>query len=480
MRLLLVLHLVLISFPSAYADGPGDNLPDKVRKIPPSPKDVLSDKDKQELQMGLDLLGKEIDSLKATLKDKPDLLSLLPDVQIYFNAIYYGLKYDEIFVKNEVNIAKKLLQTGMARASRSRRANIPGPRQRAQFVRGYISKIDGSVQPYGLIVPKNYQPGKPDKHRFDIWCHGRGETLSEINFIQGRTGNMGDFAPEGAFVLHPYGRYCNANKFAGEVDVLEGIADVKKHYPIDDDRLVIRGFSMGGAACWQFAVHYPGKWCAASPGAGFSETRDFLKVFQGEDVSNAPDYEKKLWHLYDCTDYALNIFNLPTVAYSGEKDNQKQAADMMAKAMKAEGMELTHIIGPGAGHGWEKNAKMEVARRIDAFAEKGRPALPEKVKFTTYTLRYNKCYWITIDAMQEHWAKAQVEGEIIDKKKVKLTTLGVTGLTLHFPPASLELDKLSITIDDQDIALPARNKDGSLTIHAKEWQKLVSSRLRNR
>ena len=60
-------------------------------------------------------------------------------------------------------------------------------------------------------------------------------------------------------MLHPYGRYCNANKFAGEIDCFEALDHVKKHYPIDEDRIVMRGFSMGGAACWQFAVHYPGR-----------------------------------------------------------------------------------------------------------------------------------------------------------------------------------------------------------------------------
>ena len=57
-------------------------------------------------------------------------------------------------------------------------------------------------------------------------------------------------------------------------------------------------------------------------------------------------YEKKLWHLYDCTDSALNLYQCPTIAYSGELDTQKQAADVMAEALTAEGLELKHIIGP--------------------------------------------------------------------------------------------------------------------------------------
>src|SRR5206468_2859945 len=111
------------------------------------------------------------------------------------------------------------------------------------------------------------------------------------------------------------------------------------------DRISVRGFSMGGAACWQFAVHEADRWFAANPGAGFAETPQFLKVFQDEKVQPTW-YERALWHLYDCTDYAANLRQCPTVAYSGELDSQKQAADIMSGAMKARGIDLLHIIGP--------------------------------------------------------------------------------------------------------------------------------------
>ena len=91
---------------------------------------------------------------------------------------------------------------------------------------------------------------------------------------------------------------------------------VRQHYRIDDDRTSVRGFSMGGAACWQFAVHYADRWFAANPGAGFAETPRFLNVFQKETLQPTW-YEKKLWHLYYATDWAENIFHCPTVAYSG-------------------------------------------------------------------------------------------------------------------------------------------------------------------
>jgi pimeloyl-ACP methyl ester carboxylesterase len=460
---LLTAFVVAVVAITAHGDGPADNVVDKVRPIPPKPKDPVSATDKVELQKGVDELGAEIESLRATLKGKPDLLALLPDVQILHNAVRYALTYDEVFdAKKEVPYARKQLQLGVERAKALKAGSAPWTVQTGLVVRGYLSKIDGSVQPYGLVVPKSYEPDGKNKHRLDVWCHGRGETLSEINFIQGRLTSPGEFTPPDAFVLHLYGRYCNANKFAGEIDCFEALDDVKKHYRIDDNRLVMRGFSMGGAACWQFAVHYPDVWCAAAPGAGFAETAEFLNIFQNEKVQPT-DYEKKLWHWYDCTDYAVNLFNLPTVAYSGEIDRQKQAADVMERAMKAEGLELVHLIGPKTGHSYHPETKKDLNRRIDAIAEKGRDPLPKQVKFQTYTLRYNRSFWVTIDALKEHWTAARVEAEIGGPSRVAVKTKGVHAISLTFPAETMPFaagKEVEVEIDGETVAAGAPRRVG--------------------
>ena len=163
-------------------------------------------------------------------------------------------------------------------------------------------------------------------------------------------------------MLHLYGRYCNANKLAGEVDLFEALDDVKRHYPIDENRILVRGFSMGGAAAWHFGAHYAGLWAAVAPGAGFSETADFLKSEARSGPMRRRWWEEKLWHLYDATDYAVNFFNCREVAYNGEIDPQKQAADMMEKAMAAEGMRLIRVVGPKTPHRYHPDSKIEIDR----------------------------------------------------------------------------------------------------------------------
>src|SRR5207244_9840626 len=105
--------------------------------------------DRAELQAGIAELGADIDSLRDALKAKPTLLALLPDVQIYHNAVRYALTYNEFFNAREIPVAKALLKQGMDRARALREGPAPAATQTGLIARGYVSRIDGSVQPYG-------------------------------------------------------------------------------------------------------------------------------------------------------------------------------------------------------------------------------------------------------------------------------------------------------------------------------------------
>jgi hypothetical protein len=455
MRLSRLVPLLLVLTAPAFADGPADNQPDNVRPIPPKGSPVPA-ADAQELRTGLAELQKEIADTTVALKGKPELLELLPDVQIYEKAVRWALDYDEMYItaqprRDDVPVAKAHIKTGLQRAKELRDGNPSWTTATGLVVRGYKSKIDGSVQPYGLVIPPEYDFKGEKKHRLDFWWHGRYENNLELSFINERQRNRGEFTPPGAIVVHPFGRFSNANKFAGEIDTFEVLDHVKKHYRIDESRIVARGFSMGGAACWQFAVHYPALWAAAAPGAGFAETKEFLGNFQNEKVK--PEWwEKKLWRMYDATEYAQNLFNVPTVAYSGENDRQKQAADIMVKYAKAAGVEFPHVIGAKEGHKYTADAKKQINAKIDPVVEKGLPKDRSEIKFTTHTLRYNRCDWLTVTGLEKHWEKATVNGTLSGKdgdreKKATVKTENVTALIIHLGSEDRIAGPLDISLD---------------------------------
>ena len=428
-RILLVVSFSLvIGTRLIQADGPADNT-DQVRRVPKLGVEV-SEADRNELNEGLKSLQEKI----VKLQGSPASLAkqLLPDVLIFHRAVDQALQFQEFFDPKEIPVGKALLQQGHQRADQLLTGEAPWTKQTGLVVRGYISKIDRTVQPYGLVIPSTYQFDGTEKHRLDFWFHGRGELLSEVNFLNDRSKNVGQISPANTIVLHPYGRYCNANKLAGEIDSLEALAAVKQQYRIDPDRVAVRGFSMGGAACWQFAVHYPDQWFAANPGAGFSETPEFLKLFQKETLTPTA-YEKSLWHLYDCPDYAANLAHLPTVAYSGDMDIQKQAADIMATAFEREGMKLLHIIGPMTAHSIHPESGKAIEAKLAEWAIKGIDHAPAQVQLVTYTLKYNQMHWLKIEGMKQHWEEARVVIKPVDGE-LRVTTKNVTALSMK-PPA---------------------------------------------
>lgn len=417
--------------PTAWADGPEDNNPLTVRKVPPLGIEVDASRKAGLLERCARIRRR---SLEADCSDAVRCHFL-----VFPRAVEMTLDTQMIYAENDLSSADMLLEMAERRldalGENSDAASVLQETSNGPLVvGGFRSKIDSSVQPYGLVLPQDWQ-SHSGKFRLDVWLHGRGERSSEVAFLAQRSKQVGEYAPPETIVLHPYGRYSNAFKFAGEIDVLEAIEHVCQIYDIDRSRIAVRGFSMGGAGCWQLAVHYPNLWAAANPGAGFSETTQFLQFFQGE-VFQPTEYQRKLLQWYDCPPWTNNLRNVPTIAYSGELDRQKQAADIMVGAFESRGMTLPHVIGPNTAHKIHPESKVEIQAFLDQSLAVGKAQLPKTIDFTTYSLRYHRLRWLSVERLQHHWTEARVQGELLDAAKdhdVHLETQNVTAFSIALP-----------------------------------------------
>lgn len=452
MRPINFVFILLFANSTLLGDGPADNVPGSVRPIPPEGIEIPANL-RETWQNRASKIRERLTKIDGLDETSRGLVSVFP------RAVEMSTTPSMLYTDKEVEQSTKLLDLAelkLASAESGKRGQelllSAPPAQSRLTVGGFRSKIDGSIQPYGIVLPENWSSDPNKKWRLEVWLHGRGEKVSEVAFLTQRQNQLGEFAPPDTIVLHPYGRYCNAFKFAGEIDVLEAIEHVQKIMSIDSQRIVIRGFSMGGAGCWQLAVHYPQLWAAANPGAGFSETQEFLRIFQQEDFKPTA-YQQKLLHWYDCPDWTNNLRNVPTVAYSGETDRQKQAADVMEAAYRARGMQLPHIIGPQTAHKILAESKPAIQQFIDDALNSGKPTLPNKVDLTTFYLRYHEMAWLSIEGLQRHWHEAVVHAELGDKS-IQLKTDNVTRLRIRFSADQLpwsKLNKLNINVDAQHL-----------------------------
>ncbi len=392
-----------------------------------------------------------VKDLKARHRD-PDLIG---DVEVYAKAGRFLLEFPEqVASQAAMDHAAAVLEEGVERARQLQGGKAPWNSGKKQ-IHAYYSEIDGSIQPYAVTLPENYDPSKPA--RLYVWMHGRQNNTIETEFIHARQNARPANPPVadvGQITLDLFGRVNGAGwHWAGEADVFEGVSAIRKRFKIDDRRIILRGFSMGGEGAWHIALQHPDVFAAAEIGAGTWSRRaelPDLKLFQYPTL--------RIWENID--EWALNGFNLPVAGHDGDRDPQvcclppppegtptrgQLESSLRVRAqleregfraigepdfLKIDGAPDIFLISLDTGHG----TSPLVRQRLDAFlkewGDKGRSS-PDQIRFVTYTTRYNRDYWVTVDALDRHYERSTVS---VDRSgggsKYEIATRNVARLTL--------------------------------------------------
>ncbi len=364
------------------------------------------------------------------------------DVAVLVKACKFAIEFREFYSEKDFAKCDRLLDLAEQRLKELPSSAPSWTRATGLQVRGFQSAIDGSVQPIGLHVPEHLA-GKASVPLF-VWLHGRGDKATDLHFLCERLDKKGEICPDDAITLHAFGRHCVGYKSAGSTDVMEAIDYVCDQYPIDPKKIVLMGFSMGGAGVWHLAAHYTDRFVAASPGAGFAETALYQNL---KPESFPPIYEQMLWRVNDVPGYTRNLFNLPVIAYSGELDKQIQAARVMEEAFRKEGRTLDHRIGPGMGHKYHPEILQKMMEQLSEIANQGQPSDPASYLLQTHYLRFASRRWIAIDGMEQPYADTRIDALRAADGVWNLHTHNVSRLILK-PPTMTRLK-----IDDSAIDL---------------------------
>lgn len=404
---------------------------------PPQPSIKPTPEETRQMQSKID----EIETAVRTLQSRGTDPDLVADVAVYAKAGRMLLEFPEdFFTRDGINHALAVLDTGVERARDLERGQSPWMNARPKRTYGFYSALDGSVQPYGIELPASYDPTRPA--RLYVWLHGRSARLTEADFLYNlprQRAPRPPIADNGQIQLDVYGRWNGGGwHFAAEDDVFEAIRAVEKRYKIDTRRILLRGFSMGGEGAWHIAIEYPDRWAAAEIGAGTWPHR------AGAD--SLPPYQQatlRIWENY--IDWALNFFNLPLAAHDGENDAQLGSSirirEQLAKEgfpsrgdryeSRAQGVPAIFLASRNTGHG----TGPEVRRKLDAFlkeyGDRGQVP-PGHIRFVTYTTRYNRDYWVSLDELQHQYERAEVDAQRLDSgRRYDVKTKNLTRLTLR-------------------------------------------------
>ena len=196
---------------------------------------------------------------------------------------------------------------------------------------------DGSTLQYRLLIPKDYVAGQ--SRPLVIWLHGSGEkgtdNVRQVKYLPKSFLGGSPESPFPAFVLVPQcpptGRWV-AMGYNAPADttpltrmLIATLVELKTEFNLDDRRISVGGFSMGGYAVWELLARYPNAFAAAFPVAGLPNNRPGIAAW----VKDTP-----IWMFHGEKDPAVPI-----------ADGRKIVAEIKALDGK---IKFTEI--PGGGH----------------------------------------------------------------------------------------------------------------------------------
>lgn len=336
------------------------------------------------------------------------------DVEVCLAALDWALRHRAFPSPDSVAHAKRAVALGKRRLEQLRKGDVSWQSLAGRTIRGYQSEIDDTYQPYALTLPNGFRADSQQKWPLHVVLHGRDDSLSEIKFIHQHEGKPAEKDADW-IQLDVYGRGCNAYRWAGEADVLEALKDVQGRYRIDDRRIVLHGFSMGGAGAWHLGLHYPSRWCSVGPGAGFIDFYDYQKVSQ-----KLPPYQDATLSIYDAVRYAGNAFNVPVCTYGGELDKQLVASTRMKTEADRLKAPMQILIGPKVGHRFEPESQRKFMDFHREQQRTGRAVYPgtREIRFTTFTVKYNNCEWVTVEEQFVPYRESNVTAKVDDEGKL--------------------------------------------------------------
>ena len=290
----------------------------------------------------------------------------------------------------------------------------------AIFQLSFKSKIDNSNQPFLVKIPNKYDPAK--RWPLLVTLHGLGDGPVLADSI------------DSMLQIGPYGRGDLWYSGLGERDVLECLEVARKLFSVDNERIYLCGFSMGGAGTFKLGLRHPHLWAACVPVCG------------------------------RCDDIELiaNGRNVPFWIHTGKKDTilppsaSKNAYDA---AVELGFTRWKYTENPDMSHSFNINWRVVEKWLLN----QKRVAQPKVVSFAGKDLDANRAYWVEINSIKKNGQYFHIEASI-KQQGVNLKTNNVSSYRLQLKNAQIDLgSKIKVKENGIEIFEGLLDKDGLFT-----------------
>lgn len=329
----------------------------------------------------------------------------------------------------------------------------PGPQ-----VLTFLSDVDDTDQPYALYLPASYSAQK--KYPVVISLHGEfSNHRLNLRRVFGRGNRIGETDAEATrywppmknvefIVASPVARGTMGYKGVAEKDVYDVLADVKRRFSVDEDRIYLTGLSMGGGGALWLGLTRPDVW------AGIALVCPLV-----------PAGTEPL---------AGNALNVPIKIFQGERDPIVPAKETRRwqQLLSSAGVKSEYVEYEGIRHNaWDIAYKD--AAIFDWFSGRTRIAYPDRVQHAATSFKHGRAYWVHFDVFTPG-TPAAVDARFTARKRISIRTQNLHAFTLALKghPMNAGAGSLILSVDGAELQTrPAATIDSvSLEKGAKGWQ----------
>ncbi len=326
--------------------------------------------------------------------------------------------------------------------------NVNGP---VDLALKYKSPADDTNQPFRLFLPSAYDGVTPLP--LLIVLHGSSGTqdtyFDQASYGDGLYKRLAD--ERNMMVLSPHAYGLTEFRGIGELDVLCVLDFVQERVPVDEERVVLTGLSMGGTGSSFLCCRYPHLFAGGAPiGSCY------------EDLALIP-----------------NLRHLPMYYIQGADDwpiYGKEGPIPISKRLEELDYDVIFWVVPDTPH----NAVVRTANEVFEWTDKRRAVKhPKSITYNAYLPIHGRAYWTEIREFKTPGPPAKLQADIVSGNWISIRIENATQIAL-FPDSPLFDLATQISMEVNGTALPGvickANEEIRLASKENVWRAEVGPR----
>jgi pimeloyl-ACP methyl ester carboxylesterase len=335
----------------------------------------------------------------------------------------------------------------------------------------FLSSVDSSCQYYSVLYPKDYDPSR--RYALILSLHGAGVEAS---------GQADAYRPKDwAFVVAATNRRPFGFDWQdwGRLDAMEVLDHALASLPVDRDRVLLTGHSMGGHGTWHVGLAHSDRFAAAAAEAGWPDMQLYAPMFLQRTAIFADPAQVAIRDMAMRPDNTpamlVNALNLPLyILHGGDDDNVPTIHGRnFAEWLQEMGYRFTYKEVPGRPHWWSYEDGLSCVDDTDLMnflkAQKRDPG-PRHIRFRTADLgQSNRSYWAVVERVRTVGRDADIEAWAADSL-ITVKTANIAQFSLELAGSPFFPGAVAVEVDGSRVgrrfSLPGR-----LTFHVtdKGW-----------